>query len=84
VNHPANEQENRAMATEPTMELHVPGHGYFTCRAVDLDQQIMLRLPSSVYLLQAAYDDRTGIDVSDVHTVTELLVMFADIDHYER
>lgn len=83
MNHPATTGGTN-VATEPKIDLHIKGHGYFTCYAWEVDRQIMLRLPASVMMLRAAYSDRTGIDVSDVDTVTELLVMFADIDNYAR
>lgn len=67
-------------ATEPIIDLHVPGHGYYRCTPDELDIQIVRHLPTSINALRIELGERTGLDYSDVATLSELLIVCADIE----
>jgi hypothetical protein len=56
-------------------------HGTFTTTATGLDCVISEKLPASANSLRAEMSERTGLDYSDVHSVSALLIMFADMDY---
>ena len=57
-------------------------HGTFTCTPEALDAAMAHYLPTSCRGLRVVIGDRNpGTDYEDVRTVTELLVMLADMDH---
>jgi hypothetical protein len=53
-------------------------HGTFTCEPYDLDRAIATLLPASVSDLRAELEDSNpDIDYSDIHYVSEALMMIA-------
>lgn len=61
----------------PTITL-TNAHGTFTCEPYDMDRAIATLLPACVNDLRAELEDSNpGIDYSDIHSVTEALVMIA-------
>jgi hypothetical protein len=57
-------------------------HGTFTTTASGLDCVIGEKLPASASSLRAEMSERNPeIDYSDVHSVSALLIMFADMDY---
>jgi len=54
-------------------------HGMFEVTGYSLDLAIARFLPASVNDLAAEYKAQTDVDVSDIHTVTELLIMLTDL-----
>jgi hypothetical protein len=56
-------------------------HGTFTTTPAGLDAEIAYRLPNSVASLRAALTERTSLNYRDVHEVSALLIMFADMDY---
>lgn len=64
----------------PTVTADIPGHGSFTPTAASVDLAIERYLPASPRQLQALVTERTGIDYSDVHEVSALLIVLADTE----
>jgi hypothetical protein len=54
-------------------------HGTFTCKSYELDARISRHMPASVNDLQAKMEAlNPAFDYSDVHYVSEFLIMLAD------
>lgn len=69
------------MKDQAVIDLHIYPHGYYRCTAAELDAQMAKQLPASVNQLRDRLSEQVpDIDYSDVHTVTEFLVIFADIE----
>jgi hypothetical protein len=68
--------------TTEKITVHIPGHGYYSFTPAEFDLEMTRQLPASANQLRIRLGERTGIDYSDVYTVTELLAVFADIESY--
>lgn len=67
-----------------TLIMMSNAHGTFTTTGMGLDLEIASRLPNSPECLRGALATHTGLPretYADVHTVTELLIMFADTEY---
>lgn len=66
-----------------TTNIYIPGHGTFQFTAEEMDRAIAKFLPTSVAALRAVCNERTGIDYSDVITVTELMAILIDAGEFQ-
>lgn len=66
--------------TPIVMLLH--GHGTFNCTTQELDAAIDKYLPCRVMDLRVLIEERTGVSYTDVHSISECLVVLADLDGY--
>jgi hypothetical protein len=55
-------------------------HGTFTTVGSGLDLAMLRYLPASPDQLREVMSDATGLDYSDIHSVSEFLIMLADAD----
>lgn len=55
-------------------------HGDFTTSGYGLDCALTAYLPASPNDLRKIVEDATGLDYSDVHYVSEFLIILADLD----
>ncbi len=70
------------MASEPQITL-TNAHGTFTTTAYGLDQTITRHLPASVNDMRERLSElNPELDYSDIHYVSEGLVMLADAKDY--
>lgn len=69
-------------ATTPTyndlLEVTIPGHGYYRVHPSWIDHAMQQNLPTSIAALRARLTEQTECDYSDVSTLFELLVVWAD------
>jgi hypothetical protein len=69
-------------ATDP-IRIHIAKHGWFQTTAYRFDLLIERYLPASPQGLRQQIEERSPeIDYSDVHTVTECLMILAELDGY--
>ena len=70
------------MADTDNITISIRGHGEYQTTADGLDMLMYRYLPASVSELRAKIEQRSGgeIDYSDLHTVTECLMVLAELD----
>lgn len=66
--------------TPIVMLLH--GHGTFNCTTQELDAAIDKYLPNRVVDMRVLIEERTGVSYTDVHSISECLIVLADLDGY--
>ncbi|MCP9209566.1 hypothetical protein [Streptomyces cucumeris] len=68
------------MAMTDDIKIKLAGHGLFQTNGHHFDQLMAKYLPASVAELRDGIGERIDIDYSDLETVTECLMVLAELD----
>jgi hypothetical protein len=72
------------MLNDITIAIDVPGRGHYATTAYGLDRTIATYLPASVASLRAHLAERTELNYDEIHELSVLLIILADIDESAR